>query len=250
MYLTRPSATCMLLAFSPIWLKIYYFVRQVTTNSASLALALANANASGNDSAASNSHPNYSSNTNLQELRNTSSEQSRRSSGGTQWFRRLSNLGAVSKGSSYDASFENSQDSLSSFRGLDKELDKVEEQQASAGGSSDLMLPGRGASPLTTPNAIPQDVNANHEDGELSEDDKEAIRNAADVFGSDTGSQVQGSISDEERGDDFCDVVGWTSRLKLQEEDAEEKTNDIAVDGTVTLGEETVRRNSLTARNA
>ena len=241
----------MLLAFSPVWLKIYYFVRQATTNSASLALALANANASGNDSATSNSQANYSSSTNLQELRNTSSEQSRRSSGGTQWFRRLSNLGAVSKGSSYDASFENSQDSLSSFRGLDKELDKVEEQQASAGGSSDLMLPGRGASPLTTPNAIPQDVNANdEEDDELSEDDKEAIRNAADVFGCDTGSQGQDSISDEERGDDVCDVVGWTSRLKLQEENVEEKTNDNAVDGTFALGEETMRRNSLTARNA
>ena len=241
----------MLLAFSPVWLKIYYFVRQATTNSASLALALANANASGNDSATSNSQPNYSSTTNLQELRNTSSEQSRRSSGGAQWFRRLSNLGAASKGSSYDASFENSQESLSSILGLDKELDKVEEQQASAGGSSDLMLPGRGASPLTTPNAIPQDVNANdEEDDELSEDDKEAIRNAADVFGCDTGSQGQDSISDEERGDDVCDVVGWTSRLKLQEENVEEKTPDIAVDGTVTLGEETVRRNSLTARNA
>lgn len=231
---------------------MYYFVRQATTNSASLALALANANASGNDSATSNSQPNYSSTTNLQELRNTSSEQSRRSSGGTgtQWFRRLSNLGAASKGSSYDASFENSQESLSSILGLDKELDKVEEQQASAGGSSNLMLPGRGASPLTTPNAIPQDVNANDEDGELSEDDKEAIRNAADVFGCDTGSQGQDSINNEEGGDDTCDVVGWTSRLKLPEENAEEKTPDIAVDGTVTLGEETMRRNSLTARNA
>lgn len=241
-----------------IWSKINYFVHQATTNSASLALALANANASGNDAHASNSQPKYSSTTNLHELRGTSSEQSRRSSGGTQWFRRLSNIGVASKGSSYDASFENSQDSLSSILGLDRELDKLEEQQASADGISNLMLPGRGASPLTTPNAIPQDVNSNDDDNELSEDDEEAIRNAADIFGCNTGSQGQDSIRNKEAENDSqkfpssqVDAVGWTSRLKLLPgENAEEKTTDIDADGTFALGEETVRRNSMTARNA
>jgi hypothetical protein len=141
--------------------------------------------------------------------------------------------------------------------GLDRELDKLEEQQANADGSSNLMLPGRGASPLTTPNAIPQDVNSNDDDNELSEDDEEAIRNAADIFGCNTGSQGQDSIRNKEAENDSqkfpssqVDAVGWTSRLKLPGENTEEKTTDIDADGTFALGEETVRRNSMTARNA
>lgn len=248
-YLTRPSA--MLRVLFHIWSKIHYFVHQATTNSASLALALANANANGNgtSTSTSNSQPRHSSNINLQELRSTSSEQSRRSSGGSQWFRRLSNLGAVSKGSSYDASFENSQDSFSSILGLDRELDKLEEQQANADGNSNLMLPGRGASPLTTPNAITQDANADDDDDdddELSEDDEEAIRNAAGIF----GCNKEGRNDSQNLPSSQVDAVGWTSRLKLPEENTEEKTADISADDTFALGEESVRRNSMTARNA
>ena len=261
-YLSNPPSAMLRVrrTFSHCWSKIHYFVLQATTNSASLALALANANANGNgtSTSTSNSQSRHSSNINLQELRSTSSGQSRRSSGGSQWFRRLSNLGAVSKGSSYDASFENSQDSLSSILGLDRELDKLEEQQTNADGSSNMMLPGRGASPLTTHNAIPQDANADDDDDdELSEDDEEAIRNAANVFGCNTGSQGQDSIHKKEGGYDSqnlpssqVDAVGWTSRLKVPEVNSKEKTAGISADSTFALGEESVRRNSMTARNA
>ena len=144
------------------------------------------------------------------------------------------------------------------------------------------MLPGRGASPLTTHNAIPQDANADDDDDdELSEDDEEAIRNAANVFGCNTGSQGQDSIHKKEGGYDsqnlVCntgsqgqdstrhkegrhdsqnlassqvDAVGWTSRLKVPEVNSKEKTAGISADSTFALGEESVRRNSMTARNA
>ena len=216
---------------------------QATTNSASLALALANANTNGNDTDTSRSQPKYSSTTNLQDLRNTGSEESRRSSGGTQWFRRLSNLGAASKGSSYDASFENSQNSFSSILGLDRELDKLEEQQANGDGDSNLMLPGRGASPLTTHNVIPHDIGCSDDCDDLSEDDEEAIRNAADVFGC---NNKEGGQDSHNLRSSQVDAVGWTSRRKH----TEEKATDIVADGTLALGEGGVRRNSMTARNA
>ena len=140
---------------------------------------------------------------------------------------------------------------------MDRELDKLEDQQANADGSSNMMLPGRGASPLTTQNVIPQDANADDDDDDLSEDDEEAIRNVADVFGCNTGSQGQDSIRNKEGRHDSqnlassqVDAVGWTSRLKLPEENTEEKTADISAGGTFALGEESARRNSMTARNA
>ena len=134
---------------------------------------------------------------------------------------------------------------------MDRELDKLEEQQANADGSSNLMLPGRGASPLTAPNAIPQDANAaaaddDDDDDELSEDDEEAIRNAAGIF----GYNKEGRNDSQNLPSSQVDAVGWTSRLKLPEENTEENTADISAEGIFALGEESVRRNSMTARNA
>jgi len=243
-----------------------------TTNSASLALALANANTSSNGGCISSSLPKHSSTTNVQDPRNSEI----RSSGGGQWLRRLSNLGGVggitTRGSSYDASFDNSQNSFSSVLGIDRELNKLEEQQSS-GGSSNLILPGRGASPLTSPNVIPRggtcDDNDDDDDDDdgLGQSDEEAIRNAAGVFACHGGMPCQDRVvnqsPDNHNSQEFEDeeddprnylssqvyAVGWTSRRKLLAED-EEKNPSTASDGKFALGEEMVRRNSLTARRA
>jgi len=255
--------------------QIHLFVHQAnpTTNSASLALALAHANGSN----ISSSPPKRSSTTNLQELRTC--EQSRRSSGGTQWFRRLSNLstggahGDVRRGSGTTCSFENSQNSLSSILGLDRELDKLKEQQANED-DSNLMLPGRGSSPPTNLGVISSGISPKGDDDDLSEDDEDAIRNAACAFACHEDipcqDQAQDVISEippsnesnadkheAEDGEDGpmsllaseVDAVGWTSRRKLLDEE-EKNTTGSASGGAVVLGEEIPRRNSMTARNA
>merc|ERR1719199_1505395 len=214
-----------------------HYAKQATTNSASLALALANANAnaSSNGDGLSGTLPKRSSATNLQGRRNSGR---RRSSGGGQWFRRL-NGGAGAN----NASFENSQDSFSSIRGLDGELSKLDEQQAGAD-SSNLMLPGRGASPSPSPlvatNAIFQ--------GGTSKDDEESITNAADIFlCRDSKSSRDDSHSSQElEKDEYdprsylseVDAVGWATRQKSLSDD----TN--ASDGAVALGDDVARRNS------
>lgn len=218
-----------------------------TTNSASLALALANANASSNGDGLSGTLPKRSSATNLQGRRNSGR---RRSSSGGPWFRRL-NGGAGAN----NASFENSQDSFSSIRGLDGELSKLDEQQAGAD-SSNLMLPGRGASPSPSPlvatNAIFQGGTSNDDD--LSKEDEESITNAADIFlCRDSKSSRDDSHSSQElEKDEYdprsylseVDAVGWATRQKSLSDD----TN--ASDGAVALGDDVARRNSLTARRA
>jgi len=218
-----------------------------TTNSASLALALANANASSNGDGLSGTLPKRSSATNLQGRRNSGR---RRSSSGGPWFRRL-NGGAGAT----NASFENSQDSFSSIRGLDGELSKLDEQQAGAD-SSNLMLPGRGASPSPSPlvatNAIFQGGTSNDDD--LSKEDEESITNAADIFlCRDSKSSRDDSHSSQElEKDEYdprsylseVDAVGWATRQKSLSDD----TN--ASDGAVALGDDVARRNSLTARRA
>lgn len=208
-----------------------------TTNSASLALALANASSNGDG--LSGTLPKRSSATNLQGRRNSGR---RRSSGGGQWFRRL-NGGAGAN----NASFENSQDSFSSIRGLDGELSKLDEQQAGAD-SSNLMLPGRGASPSPSPlvatNAIFQGGTSNDDD--LSKEDEESITNAADIFlcrDSKSSSRDDSHSSQELEKDEYdprsylseVDAVGWATRQKSLSDD----TN--ASDGAVALGDDVAR---------
>ena len=172
------------------------------------------------------------------------------SSGGGQWFRRL-NGGAGAN----NASFENSQDSFSSIRGLDGELSKLDEQQAGGESSSNLMLPGRGASPsplVAAPNAIFQGGTSNDDD--LSEEDEESIKNAADVFVCrDSKSSREDSHSSQElEKDEYdprsylsqVDAVGWATRQKSLSDDT------AASDGALALGDDIGRRNSLTARRA
>jgi hypothetical protein len=115
------------------------------------------------------------------------------------------------------------------------------------------MLPGRGASPsplVAAPNAIFQCDTS--KDDDLSKEDEESIKNAADIFlRRDSKSSREDSHSSQELEEDEydptglpqVDAVGWATRQKSLSSDT------TASDGAIALGDDIVRRN-MTARNA